>query len=420
MNKHSKKENDDEQFCIPLFDIKSNPILFASPDVDELEKGYIINTINTGWLTNGSVVSKFEKKVAEASGCKRSVAFDSCTAAMEMSLRLLGIGQGDEVITTPYTYTATAEVIRNVGATIVFADLATDSFEMDYEKVVQAITPRTKAIIPVDIGGKLCNYGEIKARLLCKRNLFTPSNELQESIGRVAIISDSAHSFGAKMDGHICGEFADFTCFSFHVLKSITTGGEGGAVVWNDIQNADNDSIEQTFRLLGDHGQTTRTKDKNWEYDIKMFGYNSIMTNIDAAMGVGQLERLHEITKKRLNVTRIYDELFENSHVTPLITHIGDDYLSGMHLYPVKVTDNDQEKRNRIYSYLTDKGIPTNVHYKPLPMMTAYKNIGFDINDYPNAYKRFSSLLTIPYHTRLTAEQQRYIVSTIEKAVEKA
>lgn len=396
-----------------------NNIAFARPDLSYGEIVNVNDAINSRWLTNGPIVREFERKIAEISKCDHAVAFDSCSCAMEMSLRILGIGTGDEVITTPYTYTSTAEAIRNVGAQIVFVDLDGNSFEMDYEKVAAAITEKTKAVMPVDIGGKLCNYDSLIAAVNSKKDIFTPKNKLQEAIGRVAIVSDAAHSFGATQKGKVCGEFADFTCFSFHVLKNITTGGEGGAVLWRNFIDIDNDRIETTLRLLGDHGQTTRDKSKGWEYDIELFGYNSIMTNVDAAMGIAQLERLDEINKKRIRITEIYDELIAESYtaIYPLIDHLGTDYQSSMYLYPVYVTNRDGEKRNKIYSYLKERGIPCNVHYKPLPMMTAYKNIGFDISDYPNAYAMFSSLLTIPYHTELTPEQQVYIVENLSEAV---
>ncbi len=397
-------------------------IKFAVPDVCTLEKEKIAEAIDTKWLTNGPVVREFERRVAEFCHCDRAVAFDSCTGAMELTLRALGIGEGDEVITTPYTYSATAEVIRNVGATIVFVDLDGKSFEMDYEKVAAAITDKTKAVMPVDIGGKLCDYECLLAAVISKQELFQPANKLQEAIGRVAIVADAAHSFGAKAHGKMSGEFADFTCFSFHVLKNITTGGEGGAVVWKNIEGVDNDELEQTLRLLGDHGQTSRDKSKGWEYDIALFGYNSIMTNLDAAMGIAQLDRLPEIISKRCKVTALYEELFyfNKEYAVPLIKHFSNDYTSAQHLYPIQLQGKafGNENRNKIYHILRDKGIPCNVHYKPLPMMTAYKNIGFDIADYPNAYKMFESLLTIPYHTELTEQQQYYIVHSIREAVQ--
>lgn len=394
-------------------------IAFAKPDMSTKEVNRIKKVIESGWLTTGPVVREFEARVAGMSNCKRCVAFDSCTGAMEMTLRLLNIGPGDEVITTPYTYSATAEVIRNVGAKIVFVDIDEKSFEMDYDKVASAITEKTKAVMPVDIGGKICDYQSLYDAIETKSELFRPSCEIQEAIGRVAVIADAAHSFAAEMDGKMCGEFADFTCFSFHVLKGITTGGEGGAVVWNDIEGINGDDIENRLRLLGDHGQTSRNKEKGWEYDIALFGYNSIMTDIDAAMGMAQLDRFNEILLKRERITKKYDLLFRNvEHAHPLIKHIGEHYMTAMHLYPIELDVKDGAQRDEVYRILKNMGVPCNVHYKPLPMMTAYKNEGYDIADYPNAFNRFSTLLTIPYHTSLTDEELQWIVEDIERAVE--
>lgn len=407
-----------------------NKIKFATPDIGRREIGRIGEAVESRWITSGPKVREFEKRIAQMSGCDRAVAYDSCTGAMEMALRALDIGPGDEVITTPYTYSATAEVIRNVGAKIVFVDLDERddlSFEMDYEKVAAAITEKTKAVMPVDIGGKLCNYEALMAAVSSKQAIFKPASPLQEAIGRVAVVADAAHSFAADQGNRVCGQFADFTCFSFHVLKNITTGGEGGALVWRNFGGVD-DALEERLRLLGDHGQTSRDKSGGWEYDIALFGYNSIMTDVDAAMGLSQLDRFEEIRQKRIDVTVRYDELFaQDDLVTPIIQHFGPDYTSAMHLYPVRMFDYDRVPaafhssiegfRNDVYRKLMDAGIPCNVHYKPLPMMTAYRQAGFDIADYPRAYRMYSGLLTIPYHTELTAEQQEYIVKNIWKAV---
>ena len=393
-------------------------IKFSTPDITTAEVKKVEEAIDTRWLTNGPTVREFERRIAKLSRCDRAVAYDSCTGAMEMALRALGIGPGDEVITTPYTYSATAEVIRNGGARIVFVDLG-NGFEMDYEKVAEAMTERTKAIMPVDIGGKLCDYQSIMAAAISfGGGRFKPSSPLQEAIGRPAIVADAAHSFRATMDGKVCGQFADFTCFSFHVLKNITTGGEGGAVVWRDFKGVDNDALETTLRLLGDHGQTSRDKSKGWEYDIALFGYNSIMTNLDAAMGLAQLDRFNELLTKRAAVTAKYDDLFKDAvSVRPLIRHFGENSLSAMHLYPIRLPDGVD--RDKVYLRLMEAGVSCNVHYKPLPMMTAYKNLGFDIKDFPRAFDMFKNLLTIPYHTELTEGDQEAIVYHIGKAVSK-
>lgn len=403
-----------------------NKIKFATPDIGKREIGRIGEAVESRWITNGPKVREFERRIAQMSGCDRAVAFDSCTGAMEMTLRALGIGPGDEVITTPYTYSATAEVIRNVGAKIVFVDLDWNddsSFEMDYDKVAAAITENTKAVMPVDIGGKLCNYDALIAAVSSRKGIFKATSPLQESLGRVAIVADAAHSFGADFGDRVSGQFADFTCFSFHVLKNITTGGEGGAVVWRNFGGVD-DELETRLRLLGDHGQTSRDKSNGWEYDIALFGYNSIMTDVDAAMGLSQLDRFDEIRQKRIDVTARYDELFSRSYAAiPLIQHFGPNYTSAMHLYPIRLFGVDfimrygsefiAKKRNAAYQRLMEAGVPCNVHYKPLPMMTAYKRAGFDIADYPAAFRMYCGLLTIPYHTELTAEQQEYIVQKI-------
>ncbi len=397
-----------------------NEIKFYSPDISDKESSGVAAVAESRWLTTGPKVHEFERKIADISHCSRAVAYDSCTGAMEMSLRILGIGPGDEVITTPYTYSATAEVIRNVGAEIVFADIQKDSFEMDFAKIAACITDKTKAIIPVDIGGKLCNYDGLKTVLDCFRKDFIPENDLQASIGRIAIVADAAHSFGADDKGRVSGELADFTCFSFHVVKPVTTGGEGGAIVWNDFEGVNNEEIERNLRLLGDHGQTSRDKTNGWEYDIALFGYNSIMTDVDAAMGLAQIERLDEINIHRRYVTSTYDRLFKDcEEATPLIGHFSDDYHSSMHLYPIHLNDRlrNESSRNRIFRMLKDAGISCNVHYKPLPMFTAYRNIGFRMIDYPNAYDMFKNLLTIPYYSGIGEEEQKYVVEQIRKAV---
>lgn len=397
-----------------------NDVKFYSPDLTAFESDAATNTIKSRWVANGPQVRRFEDRIAQMSGCQRAVALDSCTAAMEMALRVLGVGPGDEVITTPYTYSATAEVIRNVGAKIVFVDLQEDSFEMDYDAMQEAITERTKAVIPVDIGGKMCDYALITQKLYNAIYKFRPETELQKSIGRVAIIADAAHSFGALYKGRHCGTAADFTCFSFHVVKPVTTGGEGGACVWNDFRAIDNGKIERDMRLLADHGQTSRDKGNGWEYDIQLFGYNSIMTDVDASVGLSQLDRYDDIVKRRVRMTQKYDELFRDvKEATPLIQHIGEDFVSAMHLYPIRLNDKwrTEKSRNEIFRILADNGVHCNVHYKPLPMMTAYKELGFSIGDYPNAYNMFKSLITIPYYSDMTAKDQGYVVDMIVKAV---
>lgn len=395
-------------------------IQFAKPDITSEEIGRVENTLKSGWLTGGPTVSAFAHKVACHSGADHAVCYDSCTAAMEMSLRALGIGPGDEVITTPYTYSATAEVIRNVGAKIVFCDLKPGGFEMDYEKLPDLITENTKAVIPVDYGGVPCRYAELFRAISSKSNLYRPSTPLQKSIGRVAVVADAAHSFGASYEGCPIGAVADFTCFSFHVLKPITTGGEGGAAVWCDFDNIDNDALAKKMALLGDHGQTGKNisgvHGREWEYDIALFGYNHIMTDVDAAAGIGQIERMGELVNARENLTKDYYKFLPDC-VEAGLHHFGKDYTSSMHLFPIRIPGAGEQERNRVFAHMVDAGISCNVHYKPLPMFTAYIRDGFDIADYPEAYNTYKNLITLPYHTHMTSEDVERTCLELEKAV---
>jgi len=397
-------------------------IPFAKPDITTQEATAAGKTLLSSWLTGGPVVNQFASKVAEFCSADRAVCYDSCTAALEMSLRALGIGKGDEVITSPYTYSATAEVIRNVGARIVFCDLKPGTFEMNYDILPDLIRPNTKAVIPVDIGGKPCNYYALSTAISSKASLFYPSTPLQKSIGRVAVVADAAHSFGASRGNWKTGAIADFTCFSFHVLKSITTGGEGGAVVWREFDGIDNDRLADELALLGDHGQTTKErtgeKGRAWEYDIALFGFNHIMTDVDAAVGLVQLDRFGEVMEKREALTKEYYRLLPGC-VEPGIYHFGDGFTSSMHLFPVHIPGANEEERNRVFAELLDAGICCNVHYKPLPMFTAYIRAGFDIRDYPVAYDTFKNLITLPYHTGMTADDVVRVCETIERVIRK-
>lgn len=397
-------------------------IPFARPDITGREAFAVKETLLSGWLTGGPVVKRFAQKVADFCCADHAVCYDSCTAALEMSLRALGVGPGDEVITTPYTYSATAEVIRNVGARIVFCDLRPGTFEMDYSALPNLITPHTKVVIPVDIGGIPCRYGELFQAVSSKASLYHPSTPLQKSIGRVAVVADAAHSFGAEYEGCAIGCVADFTCFSFHALKSITTGGEGGAVVWRDFGNIDNDHLEYRLALLGDHGQTEKgisgERGRAWEYDIALFGYNHIMTDIDASIGLAQLDRFSEIMKTRAELTCAYYEALPDC-VEPCLQHFGSGYISAMHLLPIRIPGYEEYERNRVFSELLDAGICCNVHYKPLPMFTAYIRDGFDIWDYPVAYDTFKNLITLPYHTGMTCGDVELVCDALRKAVEK-
>lgn len=395
-------------------------IPFARPDISGSEAFAAKEVLLSGMLTGGSVVHVFEKKVAEISGADRVVCYDSCTAALEMALRILGIGDGDEVITTPLTYTATADVIRNVGATIVLCDLKPGRFEMDYDKMGELVTSRTKAIIPVDYGGVPCDYPHISCVLSKVSSKFNPANSLQDSIGRPAVIADAAHSFGAALNGDPVGTLADFTCFSFHALKSVTTGGEGGALAWVDFDGVDNERIERSLRLLGDHGQTGKnirgTHGREWEYDVELFGQNHIMTDVDAAAGLAQIERLSEIYLKRVAITeRYYARLPQN--VVAGLLHFMSTQKSALHLFPVRIPGATEAQRDHVFARMLDAGICCNVHYKPLPLFTAYIRAGFNINDYPVSHATYKNLLTLPYHTHMTLEDVDFVCETLGKAV---
>jgi len=398
-------------------------IQFAKPDISEAEILAAETTLRSGWITNGPRTKQFAKMIMAICGSDHVVCYDSCTAALEMCLRALGVGPGDEVITTPYTYSATAEVIRNVGAKIVFCDLEQGTFEMNYELLPELVTERTKAVIPVDIGGIPCNYAELFHAISQKTNLFKPTTPLQRSIGRIAVIADAAHSFGASYNGCVIGTVADFTCFSFHALKSITTGGEGGAAVWKNFERINNDRLEEKLSLLGDHGQTgkgiTGIHGREWEYDIELFGYNHIMTDIDAAIGMAQLSRYSEISEKRKMLVKAYEENLP-TNVLPSLNHQNGKYVSSMHLFPIRIPHSDEARRNAIFAKMLDAGIQCNVHYKPLPMFTAYIRQGFNIKDYPIAYETFSNLLTLPFHTFLEYSDIEYICDTLGKAVAEA
>lgn len=396
-------------------------IQFAKPDISGSEAFAAKETLLGGMLTGGPVVPAFEKKIAEITGADHVVCYDSCTAALESALRILGIGPGDEVITTPFTYTATADVIRNVGASIIFCDLKSDSFEMDYQKMVELITPRTKAVIPVDYGGVPCDYPQLSRLLMEKADLFVPANPIQASIGQPAIIADAAHSFGASLAGNSVGILADFTCFSFHAIKNVTTGGEGGALVWVDFDEINNADLERTLHLIGDHGQTAKNisgvHGREWEYDIELFGQNHIMTDVDAAVGIEQINRLGLLDVNRRYITELYEYMLPKTCV-PALDHRSHWHKSAMHLFPIRITGADEDKRNAVFASMLDAGIHCNVHYKPLPMFTAYRQAGFSIEDFPAAYEMYANLITLPYHTFLTTDDVETVCKTLGKAVE--
>ena len=392
-------------------------IPFSPPDISEAEINEVVDTLKSGWITTGPKTKLFEKKIADYINTSKAVCFNSATAAMEMTLRLLGIGAGDEVITSAYTYSASASVIHHVGAKIVLVDTAKDSFHLDYNQVEQAITEKTKAIIPVYIAGVMCDYDRVFEVVNKKRSLFSPINEIQKSFGRVIVLADAAHSFGAKYKGNWSGEVADFTCFSFHAVKNLTTA-EGGAVTWRDVPGFDYEEIYKQFMLLSLHGQSkdalAKTKLGAWEYDIIYPAYKCNMTDLMASLGLVQLQRYPEILKRRKQIIEMYDIALEKSGAFSL-KHYGEDYASSGHLYLVRLSDKDEAFRNNVIEKMAEKGIATNVHYKPLPMHTAYKNLGFDIKDYPNAFEMYKNEITLPLHTLLTDEQVEYVTSSLKE-----
>lgn len=394
-------------------------ISFSPPDISEIEINEVIDTLKSGWITTGPKTKLFEKKIAEYTNTSKAVCLNSATAALELTLRLLGIGEGDEVITSAYTYTASASVIHHVGAKIVLVDTAKDSYQMDYDQLEQVITERTKAIIPVDIAGVMCDYDRLFEIVEQKKYLFKPKNEMQEAFNRVIVVADAAHSFGSIYKGRKSGEVADFTCFSFHAVKNLTTA-EGGAVTWRDIPGIDNEEIYRQYMLLSLHGQSkdalTKAKIGGWEYDILMPGYKCNMTDIMAALGLGQLQRYPSLLKRRREIIAMYDEGLKDCNVE-LLKHFSDDYSSNGHLYMVRLLGKNEAERNRIIKQMAQKGIATNVHFKPLPLLTAYKKMGFDIKDYPNAYAQYKNEITLPLHTLLRDEEVKYICTSLHQVI---
>lgn len=395
-------------------------IPFSPPDITELEIEEVVDTLKSGWITTGPKTKKFEKQISEYCHTSKAVCLNSATACSEMALRVLGIGPGDEVITTAYTYTASASVICHVGATVVLVDTQKDSYEMDYEALEEKITEKTKAIIPVDLGGVICDYDTIFEIVNRKKDVFEPKTELQKKIGRVAVVADGAHAIGAVRDGKRCGEIADFTSFSFHAVKNLTTA-EGGAVTWRDIEGVDNEELYKQFMLLSLHGQSkdalAKTQLGAWEYDVVAPYYKCNMTDIMAALGLAQMKRYPDILARRKEIIEKYNEGLKNLPVS-VLEHFGNDFASSGHLYLVRVHDKTREECNKIIEKMAEYGIATNVHYKPLPLLSAYKNQGFDINDYPNAYAMFENEITLPLHTKLTDEEIDYIIDSFIKCVE--
>lgn len=394
-------------------------ISFSPPDMSENEMNEVINALKSGWITTGPKTKEFERKIAKYCHTLKAVCLNSATACMEMTLKLLGVGYGDEVITSAYTYTATCSVILHVGATPVLVDVKKDSYEMDYDQLASKITDKTKVIMPVDIAGIMCDYDKIYQAIESKKHLFKANNDLQKAFGRIIILADAAHGFGAVRNNQMCGEVADFTSFSFHAVKNLTTA-EGGAVVWKDIKGIDNEEIYKQYQLLSLHGQSkdalAKTKLGAWEYDIIAPAYKCNMTDIMASIGLAQLERYDSLLKRRKEIIEMYDEGFKDLDVQ-VLNHYDNDHRSSGHLYFIRVKGINGVQRNKIIEEMAKKGIACNVHYKPLPMLSAYKNIGFDIKDYPNAYKQFINEITLPLHTKLSNGDVAYIIKSFKEVI---
>ena len=388
-------------------------IPFSPPDITESEVYLVSEALRSGWITTGPKTKEFERLIAMCCQTDQAVCLNSATACMELILRVLGVGPGDEVITSAYTYTATASVTCHVGAKVVMVDTAPDSFEMDYDKLADAITERTKVVLPVDLAGVVCDYDKIFAVVESKKHLFSPANDIQKAYGRVIVLADAAHAFGAKWHGKMCGEIADFTSFSFHAVKNLTTA-EGGALTWRNHDGVDNESLYKQFQLLSLHGQNkdalAKTRLGAWEYDIVAPYYKCNMTDVMAGIGLAQLKRYPEMLYRRRQIIERYNEGLKGRNVQ-VLDHFGDDHSSSGHLYLVRLLGEDVEYRNAVIERMAERGIACNVHYKPLPMMTAYKNLGFDIVDYPNAYNQYHNEITLPLHTSLTDEDVEYVIS---------
>lgn len=399
--------------------LEKRQIPFSPPDITDLEIKNVVEVLKSGWITTGPKTKKLEKKITKWLGTSKVVCLNSQTAAAETGLRLLGIGENDEVIVPAYTYSASASVVCHIGANLVLIDCQQDSLEMDYDALEAAITEKTKVIIPVDLGGIPCDYDRIFEIVEKKRNLFQPSNEIQKAYGRIIVMADSAHAFGANWHDQMVGNVADLTTSSFHAVKNFTTA-EGGALVWKEHDKLDNEAMYHQCQLLSLHGQSkdalTKTQLGAWEYDIVGPWYKCNMTDVTASIGLAQFERYPNILKRRKNIIKRYDEAFQQLGIEVLM-HYTDDYSSSGHLYITRVPNISSEQRNEIIIKMAEQGIACNVHYKPLPMFTAYKNMGFDINNYPNAYAHFVNEITLPLHTKLTDEEVEYVINNYSKIV---
>lgn len=390
-------------------------IPFSPPDISEAEIEEVVDTLRSGWITTGPKTKLFEQEIAKMCGTKKAVCLSSQTACAEMTLRILGVGPGDEVIVPAYTYTATVSAVYHVGAIPVMIDCKPNSYEMDYDKVEEAITTKTKVMIPVDLAGVVCDYDRIFEIAEKKRALFKPSdNPIQLALGRVIIVADSAHAFGASWHGKMCGSIADFTNFSFHAVKNLTTA-EGGAATWRELPGVDSNELYKKYMLMTLHGQTkdafAKDKGTSWEYDVVDTQYKCNMPDVLAAIGLAQLRRYEDMIKRRHELIDRYDKAFEGLDIQ-VLDHHGDDHRSNGHLYFVRFLGKDAEFRNRFYDEMKQRGVNCNVHFKPLPMMTAYKQKGFDIVDYPYAYNMHKNQLTLPMNSVITDEEAQYVIDT--------
>lgn len=403
-------------------------IPFSPPDMTEAEASMVSEVLGSGWITTGPKTKEFEHLISMCCGTSRAVCLNSATACMEMALRIIGVGPGDEVIVPAYTYTATASAVCHVGARPVMVDCTPGSYQMDYGKMAGAITERTKAVMPVDLGGVVCDYDRIFEAVEAAKGLFRPSNDIQRAFGRVIVIADAAHAFGAKWHGRMCGDIADFTSFSFHAVKNLTTA-EGGALTWRPHDGLDGESIYKQLQLLSLHGQSkdalAKTKLGAWEYDIVAPYYKCNMTDIMAGIGLAQLKRYPELMHRRRQIIGAYNAALGmsaaeaaagcrygmvNGVQVQVLDHYGPDHSSSGHLYPVRISGMDVEERNAVIVKMAERGIACNVHYKPLPMMTAYKALGYDIKDFPNAYDQYRNEITLPLHTHLSDEDVQYVM----------
>ena len=388
-------------------------IPFSPPDISELEIEQVTEALRSGWITTGPKTKELERQVADFCGTSRAVCLGSQTACAEMTLRLLGVGEGDEVITSAYTYTATASVVCHVGAKLILVDTQKDSLEMDYDQLEAAITEKTKVVIPIDLAGIPCDYEKIYSIVEKKKAMFHPTNKIQEAIGRVIVMADAAHAFGAKLnDGSMVGSIADFSNFSFHAVKNFTTA-EGGAVTWKSIEGIDDEVLYHQYQLLSLHGQSkdalAKTQLGAWEYDIVGPWYKCNMTDVAAGIGLAQMQRYKGILARRKEIIEKYNAAFKSVGIE-VLEHYNDVHQSSGHLYITRVPGITLNQRHEIIVKMAEAGVACNVHYKPLPMMTAYKNLGFDIANYPNAYARFENEITLPLHTKLTDEEVEYVI----------